>query len=284
MGNLLKYFYLPWARYIILIFVVGCFKIETAMAIALSSSPSSSTTFEPKSECPSAREYVTALSFLREQKVSLGSERSARDISERVAAGCAGAARRFIQVVKLLQKVGLTAKDTVETAVEFIDKTDETMEAFVIVFQNAYAKNGLDLDLQTSLNLAKELSLEFKSKPEFAKKDFETTAKFCLNSLSLPRPICAKLAGRIAKLSESTNIAAASYFVSAFEFLTDKAEVNLPTSEALALSEKIISQHPKGIENFKQAYKFSIAKEGLNLDKRKSIEFALKMAELKTAK
>ena len=226
--------------------------------------------------CSSTREFVTTHEFLRIKKEFQLSDQEARSISERVAAGCSGAGGRFIKTTDLLTRSGLGSRDAALIGIQFALKSEEEAEAFESVFKRAFLAEYLDLDLFTSVKIAKQLSIELKNSTQNSRKDFEALTDFCTSgkSLDLPKPLCATFAQRIAVLGNRFNGNIAKPFTELFYFLKSSKGPGLITGEALDLSEQIISSGPMASENFITAYRYGVSKAGLRLSTKDSIALA----------
>ena len=65
----------------------------------------------------------------------------------------------------------------INTGLEFVSETDGKTEAFLKIFEMSFLRSYLDFDAQTSLEIAKTLSLELNDFPKWVKGDFEKLAK-----------------------------------------------------------------------------------------------------------
>lgn len=233
----------------------------------------------PKEMCLSTREFITTLTYLREQKVFSLPENSMRDLSETIAAGCTGASKRFIQVTDLLVKSGYPSTKSIKLAQKFALATDKESSAFQNVFRSSFVKELLDLSLQEAIDIAMDLSLNYSGDPSVAEAEFENVVKFCTSetSLGLPLLACGRLATRIVRSGANYPFKVGEEFVALFRYLSNK---NFVTKEALALSEEVVSHGPTAAENFKRAYEFALDKEGLGLGRKEASAFSLKMAVL----
>jgi hypothetical protein len=242
---------------------------------------------EPKVEeqqryCTSTQEYVTALEFLRAEKVFAIAEPNARKVAEKIAMGCTGAAGRFIRVTKLLSTAGLGGKDAVETGLEFSSRTDTEAETFAVVFRHAFLEQYLDLDLAASVQMAKSLTTEFEGDTAKVKEDFLRLSQFCTqkDELDLPRPQCGTMAAHIASKGQGFGGGIATKYIKLFEFIRKESKgPGLTTGDALRLAEKVISQGPGADENFINGYRYATSTKGLSMGTSEAISFAQGMAD-----
>lgn len=229
--------------------------------------------------CLSTREYITTLAYLRDQKDFSLPEKSMRELSEKVAAGCTGASKRFIDVTSLLVKAGHPSRRSIELAQEFALATDKEANAFQNVFRSSFVKELLDLSLPEAIGIARALSLDYTGNPAIAEAEFEKIVKFCTSesSLGLPLLACGKLANRIVRSGANYSFKIGEEFIDLYRFLVGKEFV---TKDALNLSEEVVARGPAASENFKRAYEYALGKDGLGLGRKEATSFALKMAKL----
>ncbi|GIL17569.1 MAG: hypothetical protein BroJett040_13200 [Oligoflexia bacterium] len=235
---------------------------------------------EPKEACQSAKEFITTYEFLKTKSQLFGQATEMAKAASQAAQGCTGSAKRFIKVVSTLEKSDLTAGDIVRTATQVAQKSDAVAEAFVQIFQRAYATDGFDLDLQSAIQVAKSLSIDFKGEVDMAMKDFTKISNFCLgkNGLDYTKPQCGKMAQRMALYSDQHGLEVGDAFLTAIKYMTSKSGPELTMGEAVKLSEEVVKLHPSGTDDFQIAYQYAVSKKGLNLKRDEAIKFAKKMA------
>jgi hypothetical protein len=234
-----------------------------------------------ESGCTSTREYVTTLEFLRAQSSFSLSEKAAREIAETVSKECGGAARRFIRVTSVLSKAELGSKDAVKAGLAFAARADVEADTFVEVFQKAFLKDYLDLDLASSMRMAYSLTTQFEGDVMAVRNDFFRILEFCLssNGLDLPRPRCGEMAASIARKGQGYSGGIGAPFIQAFEFLKSDKGPKLATADALKLAEQLVASGPGASENFILGYRYAVSKKGLDLAGKDAIAFASQMAE-----
>ncbi|MCX6108814.1 MAG: hypothetical protein NTZ90_04320, partial [Proteobacteria bacterium] len=233
--------------------------------------------------CESSREFITAMTYLRGAQDMRLSEPVARQVAMGVAAGCTGAAGRFIGVTDLLKKAGLDSASAMDIGQQAANQSEEAAAAFQSVFKQAFLKSYLDLDLADALRLARQLSLDFAGDASTARDDFTAIVGFCLRprQLNLPKPACAKLASRIAGYSSRTDEdgdSVAEPFIAAVDFLTDAKDPNLTTGDAMKIAEELVAVSPYAVDNFQQAYAYAVAPSGLKLERSEAVRFAKQIA------
>jgi hypothetical protein len=254
------------------------------------------------SYCQPTLEYRTTLEYLRETKAIVSSETEARSIAARVAEGCQGAAERFVNTVELLSNAKLPSHLMVQKAVALAQNTPEVAESFVVVFRYAFLASHLDLDAVASLKLADSLSSEFKGNAKRAQVDFSRLLDFCLGTLQLAKPACGEFAAQVTRFGEKlveiehevpeetwlswiTERFADDGLVSRpyldfFAFLTsDEEGPRLATPDAQQLALKVLGHNPLAGEEFKDAYRFAAAKNGLQMERSAASDFALGLAK-----
>lgn len=235
--------------------------------------------------CDSAKEFVTIHEFIKSKNNLYGNAAEMVKLSSLASQGCSGSAKRFIKVTSTLEKTDLTAKDILQSAQQLAQKSDQVATAFVEIFKRGYATDGFDLDLQSSLQLAKSLSVDFIGDVEMAMQDFTQISDFCLSKkgMDYSKPQCGKMAQRMALYSDKHGLSVAQPFLNSIQYLSSKSGPEIPMGEAIKLAEEIVKNHPSGGQDFKTAYQYAVSKKGLDLKREEAINFAKKMA-LQTVK
>ncbi|HUP58576.1 MAG TPA: hypothetical protein VM598_14050 [Bdellovibrionota bacterium] len=245
--------------------------LQAAIAMILGSAPGLAA-----ETCNSTRDYVTTLEFLRSHKEFSVPEPEARKIAGLVVLGCEGSAARFVRVTETLTRAGLGTKNAFELGIDLAARTDNETEAFVAVFRSAFLEEYLDLDLASSISLARSLSIEFEGDVLGAREDFERVVAFCSSDkgLDLPKPQCAQLAARIAGRGKAFSGGISDAFLSLFTFLRSEPGPRLATGPALALAEELLAGGRGSADNFIQGYRYGISKSGLALGTHDAVAFA----------
>ncbi len=241
---------------------------------------------EPEPEviynCSSAREFITAYQFLRSLPESKVTMKEAHKLALSVAGGCSGAAKRFIQVAKVLLKSNVDARSAFFMGVEFATSDDPTSTAFLGIFAKSFLTKYLDLDVTAALRLARSLSIDYKGKPEKSMKDFGEIVKYCLaaKGFDLPKPKCAEIAEKVTRFGQIFVEPVAEPFILLFKFLrSDEEGPRIPSYQALKIATRIVEISPYAPANFQQAYLFAASKRGFELGRGKAIGFANKIAQ-----
>ena len=76
-----------------------------------------------------------------------------------------------------------------------------TLLSALFALSTLFLQNYLDMDLASSLKMARELSLEYRGNPMAAAMDYAKLTEFCVQEkgLDLSKPRCGKLAVRVAR-------------------------------------------------------------------------------------
>jgi hypothetical protein len=232
--------------------------------------------------CESTKEYVTTVQFLRDKKDFGLNNAGILKIADEISLGCNGASQRFIKVTTLLTKVGIDTKSSLETAKKFAAKGDSFVKAFITIFKQTYSSSELDLDALSAMKISTKLSVEFDGTVEHAVSDFNELATFCKNrkEMDLPLPHCAQMATRVTRLGQKYDTPIATPFIKLVKFLEEsKKGPEQPKSQVIKIAEKVIANGPIASENFINAYKYAVKKDGLGISDKDAIAFGIKMSK-----
>lgn len=235
-----------------------------------------------KLSCLSAREYITTVRFLRSNKAFGLQEKQIQSYADKVSLGCSGASQRFIQVIKLLTKMGIDSNTSMKNALHFASKDEKFTEVFIEIFRQAYDPKRLDLDVLNAMKISLKLTAEFSGNPETALADYKKLVTFCLEkkSMDLPTPKCAFLAMDIASLNQEFDKPVAEPFIALMTFLQEESKgPKLDRNAALKIAQDVIKYGPIAPENFINGYEFSISKNGLSRGLNDAISFGKLMAQ-----
>lgn len=230
------------------------------------------------SECGAVKEFIVVNEFLKQQ--SYYKKQVAMQLSERASKGCKGAAARFIKVTEMLVKSGLYTPDALEVGVEAALGSDEQTETFVVVFQKSFLKEYLDLDLVSSLAVAKDLSFQWQGSSKVAKEDFESFVEFCLSSEGLTRskPECAQWSHRLTQTAQAAKAGSRfEQFKKGFDFITAKEGLEQSPHIAVEWSENLLKKGQGAVDDFILAYKYALKESGLELTPKDAVQFAFKL-------
>lgn len=230
--------------------------------------------------CKSTHEYIKTLKFLRNTREFTFPEKSSRLIAHQVSKGCTGAAERFAEILILLKKVGLSEKKSLEVALDFAAYPPQVQKNFLEIFTKSFLLEFFDYEFHNAVKTAFELSRDYKGNPANARQDFIELVKFCKSTkeLDLPMSFCSEYTVRIAKLSQYYPNGVRTHFLKLFQELREKKELSLDVKTALEVAYVVLKAGPKGPENFFEAYKFGTERDGLNIERKKALEFAMVLA------
>ncbi len=231
--------------------------------------------------CLSTREYITTLRFLRDKKDYQLSEKEMQKIADKVSTGCTGASKRFIKVHKLLSKLGVETRSSIENSLKFIDKKDDFIKVFIAIFRLTYDKEYLDLDVFSAMKISLKLSAEYEGDVKKSLEDFKDLIKFCMKngSMELPSPKCATLATDVTYMGQYYKKPVAEPFIELFLFIQEaKNGPTLHKNLAIKTAKQIIKYGPLAVKNFKEAYLFATDKEGLGFSSHQAVKFATQLA------
>lgn len=237
---------------------------------------------KPIDNCLSAREYITTVNYFRKNKDFGLNEKEIQKIADKVSTGCSGASQRFIKVIKVLTKLGIDTRSSINNAYSFIDQTDDYTKVFIEVYKHAYDPKYMDLDALTAMKISLELSTQYKGDVKKSLKDYKHLVEFCLEnkSMELPTPKCALVASKITKLGENFEKPIAKPFVKLIKFLQDdKKGPKLDRNKSMKIAQEVISHGPYAFENFKQAFIFATSKSGLGKSVNQALPFAKTLAK-----
>ena len=203
------------------------------------------------STCESGKEFVTTYEFLRDDADLASAGDNAVQVASKVAAGCTGAAKRFIQTAKFLKKTEIPISEILKTGIDFAQREDEHADAFTQVFKSAYAEDGFDLDIGNSLKLAKQMSVEYMGPVQKALVSFQKMSELCLKKgeLTMSKQDCAELSKAVSLANTEKGPAADESFIKSYRFA--KNTLALTEADALNLARNLISISPAAFENFK---------------------------------
>lgn len=232
------------------------------------------------SQCLSTPEYIATLKFFRSTQVMLVTEEAARKIANKVSRGCDGASERFIKVLKLLKAIGLSDKSAMGIALDFSSRSTEVQKNFLEIFTHSFLAEFFDYDYQNAVQLAFELSKDYKGDAKQVREDFIELVRFCKdgNKLDLPAKLCAAYTIRLARLSQFHPKGIRKDFYQLYERFRDDRTFAMDIKTALETSFNILKNGPRATENFFSAYDFAVAKDGLDMTQGEALNFGLKMA------
>lgn len=236
-------------------------------------------------QCTPAREFIATMNFLRDRPAFGLKDDKSKEVALAVAAGCRGAAKRFIQTTDILIQAGIPSAAAIETAVLIGKGEEDQGDAFLAVFKSAFLPRGLDMKAEEALAIANALSIEFRGSRKKAVRDFELLVEFCIesSSIDLPKPKCGEIASKIASKGQNNDDGVAKPFIRTIEFLTSSSDgPQLVLYQAITIAESLALNSPNALDNYVQAYKWVTSKAGMSLERKDAVELAKTIA-LKTA-
>lgn len=234
-------------------------------------------------DCFAAREYITTVQYLRSQKDFGLNNKEILRYADEVSKGCTGSSQRFIKVAKVLTKMGIDTRSSLNSAIPFADKDDGYTDAFVEIYKLSYDPKYLDLDALNSMKLSVELASRYEGEIKVSVEDFKKLVDYCLTpgKMDLPKAQCASIAQEITQLGQNFNVPMAEVFIKTMSFMQtgDDEGPGLDRSNALKITKEILGFGPKAGENFENAFSFAVAKSGLGWSGKQAIAFAKRLAK-----
>lgn len=233
----------------------------------------------PVKPCPSGKEFVTTVQFLKTNTVLAVAGNDLVQIASRVSQGCEGAAKRFISTIQSLQKTEITNSEKLQIAIELANKDSEAVETFNHVFRWAYARDGFDLEISLALKLAREVSIQFDGDQKRTLESFKQATEFCSDSkkMSIPRPACADLAKQIALTTLSKKPSSADVFIESYNYLRE--DVKMSQADAIQMGLSLLQKNHEAFENFKTVYEYSLSKNGFSATQAEALSLGKRIAE-----
>ncbi len=231
--------------------------------------------------CHSTDEYIKTLKFLRQAKELILTETTSRLVAEKVARGCDGASERFSRVLVLLKTVGLSDRKALALALDFSSQSPEIQRNFTEIFTRAFLGEFFDYDYQRAATLAYELSRDYHGDPVQVREDFIELVRYCKDgkTLDLPSSVCAELTIKLARLSQFFPSGVRQEFYKLYKALREKREFSLNVKSALEVSYSVLKNGPTAPDNFFAAFTYATRKDGLDVNNRQALSFALRMAD-----
>ncbi len=237
--------------------------------------------------CSPTKEFKEALSFMRLNKSDINpSEGRARLMAAEIAKGCDGAASRFAKVYLVLVKSGVDIGKSVETALKFSKEDDETTENFFQIFKKTYLSEFFDFDYSSAIQLSYEISTQYKGNRKKSREDFLNLLKYCTdkNEISLPMKTCAELTLKLARLSQYYPDGIFKSFVELYKTLRTDKRFGVSVSVAISILMDVLPYGPTAPKNFIESYDYAMSTEGLGVEGKEALQFALAMAHRSSKK
>lgn len=257
--------------------------IASALGLLLLAAPPAATAAAHKeANCTTAREFIVTTEYLHDHKDFGMSPDAARKLALEIAGGCTGASLRYMRVVNVLLSGGMGFPDASKIGVEFSARPDSDTATFLTVFEKAFLREYMDLDIRSAISLARSLSVEFNGDSLLVRDDFGALYDYCARSkaLDLSPTDCGQFAARVVKANEQFPGRVAEAFVKVFDFLReDSRGPKLGARDAAKLAEEVVKKGPNATDNFVIGYRYAIAKTGLGMGGKDALEFALTLSK-----
>lgn len=227
-------------------------------------------------ECRSVEEFIKTFDYLTETKGTPALLAEKARISKETALNCSGASVRFAKAFSTLTAAGIIGKDAARIATDLSAKSMGEVDSFLRIFRVSFSKDGLDLDLENSVRIARSLTLDSAISSELSRDDFENIAKACVNSpqLSLGKSVCSDLALRVAKSGEKWGGGIAQSFLNLQDFLTKKSELSLSLKTSIEIAERLTSCGGRFVyDDLQKWLTFSKKKETLGLAEKSALTY-----------
>jgi hypothetical protein len=232
-------------------------------------------------DCLSAREYITTVNYFRKNKDFGLSEKEIQITADKVSMGCSGASQRFIKIVKVLTKMGIDTRSSIDNGFNFVNRNDDYTDVFIEIYKHTYDPKYLDLDALTAMKISLDLSTDYKGNVKKSLKDFKDLVEFCVKnkSMELPTPSCARVAAQVTRLGEDFKKPIAKPFIELIHFLQDKKKgPQLNRNVSMKIAQEVIKNGPTAVKNFKQGYLFAVSKKGLGRTIKQALPLATNLA------
>ncbi len=230
--------------------------------------------------CDSTPELIRTYEFLKQQKEVPTTEEQNLRVAEIVSEGCNGAGERFIEVILLLKKAGLSSAGSLRFGLDFSKLPKDVQKNFVEIFQGIYSPETYNQDYKFAVEMALKLSKEFKGSTRTVREDFKNFLDFCLGAKKdqLPMNLCFKVSLEAIQYNIYFESGVFSSFRELYEKLRNDNEYFLSIRDALQISLRVIQFGPRASQNFLTAYQFALSQKGLKMGRPQAFEIALKMA------
>lgn len=232
------------------------------------------------SACSSSKEFQLTYEELKKEELLSLSERDNIFISYEVSKACDGAAHRFKKILQILIQSGVDKKKSIEIALHFAKKTDQKVEAFILVFRGTFLERYMDLDFKGALATSLNLALNVKGNPQNAAQDFREILDYCISNKGsgLPYKTCTPYALELSQYSHLYPSGMKKSFQELMTFFTQQKEIDYTLSRSLKLSAKVLRKGPKSVESFYEQFKYSVS-DKMRLPTKAALELSVKVAE-----
>ncbi len=196
-----------------------------------------------------------------------------------VSENCNGAGLRFRRMLETLVSSGIDHEHARHFAVSYSREDDESVDAFLSLFQGLVLEKKFNLPFYQAFETAKFFAESAKGNKAELKKDFLGFLNFCFedsNGILLSLEQCRSLSFSYLKLHADYPKGVFPDFKTLFNFLRNDKETGLSISNALSMTQKVLLNGPGSQKNFIDSYKYGLAK--LNMKPGQSLALAYKLA------
>lgn len=230
-------------------------------------------------ECESTKEFISTIEYLRLQKKLALPDNEILKTALLVSENCNGAAKRFSRILDTLVTSGVDHEHARHFAVTYSREDNESVEAFISLFQGLVLEKKFNLPFYQAFETAKYFAESTKGNKVELKKDFLGFLGFCfedVNGILLSLEQCRSLSFSYLKLHADYPKGVFQDFKTLFTFLRNEKETGLAISNALAITQKILLNGPGAQKNFIDSYRYGLNK--LNMKPAQSLALAYKLA------
>lgn len=229
--------------------------------------------------CESTKEFISSVEYLRTQKFLILPDNEILKTALLVSENCNGAAYRFGRILSTLVASGVDHEHARHFAVTYSREDNESVEAFISLFQGLVLEKKFNLPFYQAFETAKFFAESAKGNKAELKKDFLGFLGFCfedMNGILLSLEQCRSLSFSYLKLHTDYPKGVFPEFKILYNFLRNEKETGLSISNALAITQTILHNGPGAQKNFIDSYRYGLNK--LNMKPVQSLALAYKLA------
>lgn len=229
--------------------------------------------------CESTKEFISSVEYLRTQKFLTLPDNEILKTALLVSENCNGAAYRFQRILSTLVASGVDHEHARHFAVTYSREDNESVEAFISLFQGLVLEKKFNLPFYQAFETAKFFAESAKGNKAELKKDFLGFLGFCfedVNGILLSLEQCRSLSFSYLKLHAEYPKGVFPEFKILYNFLRNEKETGLSISNALAITQTILRHGPGAQKNFIDSYRYGLNK--LNMKPAQSLSLAYKLA------
>ena len=229
--------------------------------------------------CESTKEFISSVEYLRKQKLLTLPDNEILKTALLVSENCNGSANRFSRILSTLVASGVDHEHARHFAVTYSREDDESVEAFISLFQGLVLESKFNLPFYQAFETAKFFAESAKGNKAELKKDFLGFLGFCFedtNGIQLSLEQCRSLSFKYLKLHADYPKGVFPEFKILYTFLRNEKETGLSISNALAITQTVLHNGPGAQKNFMDSYRYGLNK--LNMKPAQSLALAYKLA------